>query len=164
MNRTSHWLLFVLVLSCFVSACNKRNGCTDPSALNFNEKAENDDGSCKYEQQIFIGNWTVSDTLVHENGYTKKSLHDLSILGSTNNPSKVMLIWKFSDGTFSDTISGNLVTKAISIPTQAFNDSASIKGSIIDMFYLPAPRRILIRYTLENQLGEISEIKGVGSN
>ncbi|MBK9193145.1 MAG: hypothetical protein IPM77_17510 [Crocinitomicaceae bacterium] len=39
------FILFVLIL--FVSSCH-RKGCTDPLALNYEEKAKKDDGSCEY--------------------------------------------------------------------------------------------------------------------
>jgi Domain of unknown function (DUF4856) len=36
------------LLSLFVLAACKKEGCTDPSATNYNKKAKKDDGSCKY--------------------------------------------------------------------------------------------------------------------
>lgn len=39
------WMFAALILSCV--ACNKE-GCTDPDALNYDPKAETDDGSCEY--------------------------------------------------------------------------------------------------------------------
>ena len=39
-------LMVVFLLA--LSSCKK--GCTDPEALNYNDRAEDDNGSCVYEQ------------------------------------------------------------------------------------------------------------------
>ncbi len=50
MKKTN--LIFTLALTClavlFFTACNKK-GCNDPDAVNFDAKADEDDGSCEYE-------------------------------------------------------------------------------------------------------------------
>jgi hypothetical protein len=51
-------LCLLIVSSLFVLSCNKE-GCTDPSANNYNEKAKEDDGSCTYSDTGSVQIWDV---------------------------------------------------------------------------------------------------------
>ena len=42
------YLILPLLLVLLVSSCKKEEGCTDPTAINYNADAEKDDGSCTY--------------------------------------------------------------------------------------------------------------------
>ena len=42
------YLILPLLLVLLVSSCKKEEGCTDPTAINYNADAEKDDGSCAY--------------------------------------------------------------------------------------------------------------------
>ena len=42
------YLILPLFLMLLVSSCKKQEGCTNPTAINYNADAENDDGSCLY--------------------------------------------------------------------------------------------------------------------
>ena len=55
-------ILFVLCLGLVLVGC-KKQGCTDPLATNYNEKATADDGTCAYQSildQELIGIWKNS--------------------------------------------------------------------------------------------------------
>jgi len=39
----------------------EKEGCTDPDAENYDSKAEDDDGSCIYARDKFIGNYNVNE-------------------------------------------------------------------------------------------------------
>lgn len=45
-----------------ISGCSKKQGCTDYDALNWDSNAEENNGTCTYRYEKFIGTWTVSDT------------------------------------------------------------------------------------------------------
>jgi len=42
--------ILLLIFSTLLFACKKEEGCTDPSAKNYNPEAEKDDGSCEYPE------------------------------------------------------------------------------------------------------------------
>ncbi|MCB0736033.1 MAG: hypothetical protein KDC92_00875 [Bacteroidetes bacterium] len=51
------------------SSC-KKEGCTNPNAQNYNADATEDDGTCTFARDAFIGNYSVSQTCVFENDTT----------------------------------------------------------------------------------------------
>lgn len=161
-TKTAFIVFFTIILMLTNYGCSQRDGCTDSSARNYNPKAENDDGSCEYDQQDFLGTWKITDTIYNSLGGFEIRNNRLNISSGNQTKTKLKLLWNFSNGTYSDTIDGNLVTKAISIPLQSFNDTSDIKGSVIYMFYLGNTERILLRYIQQNAGGEIDEIKGIG--
>ncbi len=50
--------VILLAAALTLASCN-RKGCTDPTALNYNEKAKKDDGNCEYAPIV-----TASETIV----------------------------------------------------------------------------------------------------
>ncbi|GAB4250553.1 MAG: hypothetical protein Kow0079_03910 [Vicingaceae bacterium] len=45
-------MLLALVILTGLSSCKKKEGCTDPEAINYSADAKKDDGSCEYETNI----------------------------------------------------------------------------------------------------------------
>lgn len=62
---------FTMLFSFSISSCNN-DGCTDPLATNYDEKAKNDDGSCEYEavNTILSGDITEDRILDAQYKYT----------------------------------------------------------------------------------------------
>ncbi len=56
MRNKMRKLILFLALTVSVTSIQscKKKGCTDPVAINFDEKAEKDDGSCTYPPEIVI--------------------------------------------------------------------------------------------------------------
>jgi hypothetical protein len=56
--------VFVIVAMLLATSCTKK-GCTDPEALNYNQQAEQDDGTCNYNSQdnLLVGDITHDKTL-----------------------------------------------------------------------------------------------------
>lgn len=70
----------------------KKEGCTDSIATNYDEKADDDDGTCTYERDALIGSYTVSGTIacgVTSNGTVSGS--SLIITESTASKSKIVV-------------------------------------------------------------------------
>jgi hypothetical protein len=62
MNKTTR-IFFLLITFSFLisSSCNKKEGCTNPKAENFDPTAEREDGSCIGQRAKFLGLYQVSD-------------------------------------------------------------------------------------------------------
>ncbi|MEX1189665.1 MAG: hypothetical protein WED33_10435 [Bacteroidia bacterium] len=70
----------------------KTEGCTDPTATNYDDKADDDDGSCTYERDALIGSYTVSGTIAcGVTGGGTVSGSSLTITESTASTSKIVV-------------------------------------------------------------------------
>jgi hypothetical protein len=54
--------LMMGLVSISYTSC-KTDGCTDATATNYDDKADNDDGSCTFERDALIGSYGVSGTV-----------------------------------------------------------------------------------------------------
>ncbi len=63
MKKDFKSILTFLLLGLFITTAMgcKKEGCTNEKAQNYNPKAKEDDGSCTYESDKFIGNYQVSE-------------------------------------------------------------------------------------------------------
>jgi hypothetical protein len=119
--------LFICLIVTF-SACN-REGCTDAFAANYKEKAETDDGSCRYDSDPFEGRWEIRDSLNVFGEWIAQPIKTLDIRIQSTNRSKVKFFWRYENGAYSDTLEANAKPNTLSIPAQSFQDSLTIQGN-----------------------------------
>lgn len=156
MFRISIILLFIVLQS----SCQLREGCTDPGANNYDAKAETDDNSCRYDDELFRGRWRVRDSVWVDSIYVADTQKSLDIT-TINNKSTFRLVLSHPGGLFSDTLNATLVPLALSIPRQEAT-GGFFKGSIIYMFYAaPAEDKLRIDYVRENEQGIITAYRGI---
>jgi hypothetical protein len=46
--------------------CAKKQGCTNATATNYDADAEEDDGSCTYGADVFVGNYSGTETITRQ--------------------------------------------------------------------------------------------------
>lgn len=64
MNKSFYrFLLCMLVASVAVVGCQKKRGCTDPYADNFDPEAKQDDDTCIHKRLKFIGDYVCNGTM-----------------------------------------------------------------------------------------------------
>lgn len=52
-----------------MTSCTKKEGCTDPTALNYDADAQEDNGTCEYDDAIKSGELTTSETWTNDKIY-----------------------------------------------------------------------------------------------
>jgi len=103
--------LLIVGVSAFQS-CN-REGCTDATANNFDDKADSDDGSCTYDRDAFIGSYSAT-----ENCQSGTGTFALTVaIGSAN--TATILLNNFGD--FGQAVSGTVSGTSVTIASQQIN-------------------------------------------
>lgn len=85
--RSKILLLGMLFLStAFLYSCKEEEGCTDPDAINYNDEAEKDDGSCEFEETLDVPS-TYSFSNVDFSGQTDRlnQLEEMTAYMKTGN-------------------------------------------------------------------------------
>jgi hypothetical protein len=83
MIRKSHFIISFAFMSLVAVSCKKEEGCTDNSATNFSESAEEDNGSCTYSGSVvFWNDEQFSDSLLANNIVSVRVYLNGSLLGS----------------------------------------------------------------------------------
>lgn len=111
----------------------KTEGCTDPTATNYDEKADDDDGSCTFERDALLGSYSVSGSIacgVTGNGTV--SGQSLTITESTASTAKVIIA--FSGISLTCTVSGSSFTvDGQTIDGFDYSGNGNVNGNTINM-------------------------------
>ncbi len=74
----------IAILTLFSVSCSKKKGCTDPTSINYDSKAEENDNSCAYEGNIiFYYDQSVSEELVNSEVPNLTYYVDNKLVGSS---------------------------------------------------------------------------------
>jgi hypothetical protein len=112
-------LLLVMAIATTISLTScKTEGCTDPTATNYDEKADTDDGSCTFERDLFLG--TYNNIIETCSGIDPSSPYSITISASSSNTVSVNIS---NFGNASVTVDGTVSGTSLSIPSQTFTDS-----------------------------------------
>jgi hypothetical protein len=117
------------------------NGCTDATATNFNIKATNDDGSCSYERDLFLG--TYNNIIETCSGIDPSNPYSITISASSSNTVNVTIS---NFGNASVTVNGSVDGNSLTILPQTFTDlfgtftlsgnaTINASGSSLTMYY-----------------------------
>lgn len=110
---------------CFLTSCAKK-GCMDKFALNWNDDATEDDGSCYFDADMLIGTWNVSKTF-----QANTTTYSATITRSENNDNYHIDI---TSSEFIDTwikIDWKLKTITFNSPTYYINGSITNENDLV---------------------------------
>ena len=111
------FLMMAIATTISLTSC-KTDGCTDPTATNYDDKADNDDGSCTYERDLFLG--TYNNIIETCTGVNPSAPYSISITASSTNTVTVNIS---NFGNVDVTVDGTVSGTSLSIPSQTFTDS-----------------------------------------
>ena len=110
------FLMMAIATTISLTSC-KTDGCTDPTATNYDDKADNDDGSCTFERDLFLG--TYNDIVETCSGINPSSPYSITISASSTNTVTVNIS---NFGNTDVTVNGTVSGTNLSIPSQTFTD------------------------------------------
>jgi hypothetical protein len=128
-------ILYFLLIPLLYASCDTE-GCTDPGAGNYDEKADSDDGSCIYDAEPFIGSWILNDSIQTGVAYQFLEAKQMLILTSSTDKGRVKIVWTYPNGITSDTIIASAKPNTLTIEEQDFGDEFRLQGTFIyDEFF-----------------------------
>ncbi len=135
------WVKLVVVFALLISSVScKKKGCTDSNATNFVEKAKEDDGSCVFERDQFIGSYNVKESCIYEDDATYKvdilegpNTNEIVLENLYNEGQKIRAIVANNEATFNEDAVG------ITYEGTAFmtNGELNVNYEVCETFYYP---------------------------
>ncbi len=155
-------ILIISIMFLHFSSCSKKDsnpvivkGCMDINSLHYNANATQDDGSCTYASDAFIGVYNVQDTVY--NPYTDSSYYasyTLTIQKTTG--SSTLNIYNINDIGSTNTAQSGSSSTVLQLPNQAYHQTAiTISGT----FHLISDT---LTFALTTVGGDNITIKGKG--
>lgn len=131
MLRFTLLTITLLFVSSAFTSCDTE-GCTDPSAANYDEKADSDDGNCRYDSDPFEGKWDLTDSLeTSTNVFVPEEVRLMDIRIISTDRDRLRVFWKNANGSLSDTIDATAKPNTLSIAPQEFGEGFIIQGNFI---------------------------------
>jgi hypothetical protein len=113
------------------SGC-KQEGCTDSLANNYDEKADEDDGTCAYDRDAMIGSFTSNATINCGVSGSGTASGTLTIANSSTGVTKITVT--FLDVPMTCTVSGSTFTiDSQTIDGYTYTGNGSVNGSAINV-------------------------------
>lgn len=128
--------LIILAWGILLSSC-KKEGCTNVDALNYDNEANADDGSCKFEAENFVGTYNVTGYAVDQTfGDTTAQSYQL-IINHTDATSISISNLGNTSLTFTATIKNGQLNIPIQIKNvvESYSGNGVISGTTINLQY-----------------------------
>ena len=113
------------------TSCKKEEGCTDSAAENYDTNAEEDDGSCTYAREKFLGSYDVN-----ENCTSGNDNYAITITSSTTGSDKIVISNFYnSQQSVSATVNGSNINFNDTKGGINYSGSGSISGSTLTIIF-----------------------------
>lgn len=139
MKYLSKFLLGAIFGLALLTSCNKKEGCTDKGAENYDPSAERENGTCILQRVKFVGLYQINESFTL-NGVPQPTLSYTSVIRSTNdNLTDVNIEELHGEFKVRARINGNqitLVNPANGYNGAFFNGSGTLVGNVLNLPYV----------------------------